>query len=70
MVCLGNGVYRISGVPRMHERPQKARYPWAPGALWNLRQVMGGEGDILRVCLLNPYNCDRTVPLKLTNGTI
>lgn len=24
MVCLGNGVYRISGVPRMHERPQKA----------------------------------------------
>jgi len=23
MVCLGSGVYRISGVPRMHERPQK-----------------------------------------------
>ncbi|CAK9078629.1 unnamed protein product [Durusdinium trenchii] len=23
MVCLGKGVYRISGVPRMHERPQK-----------------------------------------------
>ena len=23
MVCLGHGVYRISGVPRMHERPQK-----------------------------------------------
>jgi len=23
MVCLGNGVYRLSGVPRMHERPQK-----------------------------------------------
>jgi 3-phosphoshikimate 1-carboxyvinyltransferase len=22
-VCLGNGVYRLSGVPRMHERPQK-----------------------------------------------
>ena len=22
MVCLGNGVYRLSGVPRMHERPQ------------------------------------------------
>jgi 3-phosphoshikimate 1-carboxyvinyltransferase len=22
MLCLGNGVYRISGVPRMHERPQ------------------------------------------------
>ena len=23
MVCLGDGVYRLSGVPRMHERPQK-----------------------------------------------
>jgi len=23
MVCLGNGTYRLSGVPRMHERPQK-----------------------------------------------
>merc|ERR1712166_1635088 len=23
MVCLGPGVYRISGVPRMHERPQQ-----------------------------------------------
>ena len=23
MVCLGNGVYRLSGVPRMHERPQR-----------------------------------------------
>ena len=23
MVCLGEGVYRLSGVPRMHERPQK-----------------------------------------------
>ncbi len=22
LVCLGNGVYRLSGVPRMHERPQ------------------------------------------------
>merc|ERR1712091_416800 len=23
MVCLGDGFYRLSGVPRMHERPQK-----------------------------------------------
>jgi 3-phosphoshikimate 1-carboxyvinyltransferase len=26
MVCLGNGVYRLSGVPRMHERPQAALF--------------------------------------------
>ncbi|HEX4342930.1 MAG TPA: 3-phosphoshikimate 1-carboxyvinyltransferase [Verrucomicrobiae bacterium] len=26
MVCLGNGVYRLHGVPRMHERPQGALF--------------------------------------------
>jgi 3-phosphoshikimate 1-carboxyvinyltransferase len=26
MVCLGNGVYGLSGVPRMHERPQAALF--------------------------------------------
>src|SRR5262245_43086018 len=26
MVCLGNGAYRLSGVPRMHERPQAALF--------------------------------------------
>ncbi len=26
MVCLGSGVYRLSGVPRMHERPQGALF--------------------------------------------
>ena len=26
LVCLGKGVYRLHGVPRMHERPQKALF--------------------------------------------
>ncbi len=26
MLCLGNGVYRVSGIPRMHERPQGALF--------------------------------------------
>src|SRR6185295_12798255 len=26
LVCLANGVYRLSGVPRMHERPQAALF--------------------------------------------
>lgn len=26
MVCLGQGVYRLSGIPRMHERPQAALF--------------------------------------------
>ena len=26
LICLGKGVYRLHGVPRMHERPQKALF--------------------------------------------
>src|SRR5579859_3690979 len=26
LACLGNGIYRLSGVPRMHERPQAALF--------------------------------------------
>ena len=26
MVCLGEGVYRLHGVPRMHERPQASLF--------------------------------------------
>ena len=26
MVCLGDGVYRFHGMPRMHERPQAALF--------------------------------------------
>src|SRR3984957_2157411 len=32
LVCLGNGVYRLAGVPRMHERPQRGLF----GALGEL----------------------------------
>jgi len=32
LVCLGNGVYRLHGVPRMHERPQEPLF----FALWEL----------------------------------
>src|SRR5690349_22337737 len=35
LVCLGQGVYRISGVPRMHQRPQ--------GALFEALRQLGYE---------------------------
>ncbi|HYV27568.1 MAG TPA: hypothetical protein VFA77_08555 [Candidatus Eisenbacteria bacterium] len=35
LVCLGNGVYRVHGVPRMHERPQ--------GALFSALRELGYE---------------------------
>lgn len=37
MVCLGRGVYRLSGVPRMHERPQ--------AALFNALRQLGYQVD-------------------------
>src|SRR5436190_11254062 len=40
MVCLGNGVYRLHGVPRMHERPQAALFK----ALRELGYCVESEG--------------------------
>lgn len=41
MVCLGQGVYRLSGVPRMHERPQAALF----GALRELGYRVEAENS-------------------------
>jgi len=43
MVCLGNGMYRLSGVPRMHERPQAALFK----ALRELGYRVDSENDKL-----------------------
>jgi 3-phosphoshikimate 1-carboxyvinyltransferase len=43
MVCLGDGVYRLTGVPRMHERPQAALL----AALRRLGYRIDAEGDRL-----------------------
>jgi 3-phosphoshikimate 1-carboxyvinyltransferase len=43
MVCLGSGVYRLHGVPRMHERPQAALF----GALRELGYRVDSPNDKL-----------------------
>jgi 3-phosphoshikimate 1-carboxyvinyltransferase len=43
MVCLGEGVYRLHGVPRMHERPQAALFQ----ALQELGYRIDSENDKL-----------------------
>src|ERR1700722_10250831 len=45
LVCLGDGVYRLSGVPRMHERPQAALF----GALRELGYRIESANDKLPV---------------------
>lgn len=42
-VCLGNGAYRLSGIPRMHERPQAALI----GALRDLGYLIDSPNDKL-----------------------
>jgi 3-phosphoshikimate 1-carboxyvinyltransferase len=57
MLCLGNGVYRVHGSPRMHERPQKALFD-ALGELGyrvsahdgRLPATLSGEGGMRRSC--------------------
>jgi 3-phosphoshikimate 1-carboxyvinyltransferase len=47
MVCLGDGVYRLHGVPRMHERPQAALFQ----ALRQLGYRLDAAGDKLPVVI-------------------
>jgi 3-phosphoshikimate 1-carboxyvinyltransferase len=47
MLCLGNGVYRVHGSPRMHERPQKALF----GALEELGYRVSAQGGRLPATL-------------------
>jgi 3-phosphoshikimate 1-carboxyvinyltransferase len=47
LVCLGEGVYRLHGVPRMHERPQAALF----GALRELGYRVDSPNDRLPVLI-------------------
>ena len=68
MVCLGDGVYRLSGVPRMHERPQAALFK----ALRELGYRVDSENDKLPVLIFGradlPVGPDASqrVPTKRT----
>ena len=42
-VCLGNGVYRLSGVSRMHERPQAALFSALRGLGYRLESEDGND---------------------------
>ncbi|MGO8766312.1 MAG: 3-phosphoshikimate 1-carboxyvinyltransferase [Limisphaerales bacterium] len=48
-VCLGNGVYRLAGVPRMHERPQAALFQALRELGYRIKAENGN--DKLPVCI-------------------
>jgi len=63
MVCLGNGVYRLSGVPRMHERPQAELFK----ALRELGYRVDAANEKLPVVIhgREPFPVRQTEPLTL-----
>src|SRR6478736_1278550 len=56
MVCLGDGVYRLSGVPRMHERPQAALFK----ALRELGYRVDATGDKLPAVIHGQVRCEKS----------
>src|SRR6266487_1740431 len=60
MVCLGNGVYRLSGVPRMHERPQAALF----NALRELGYRVDSLNDRLPATVFGGYNSGENLNLE------
>ena len=61
LVCLGQGVYRLHGVPRMHERPQSALFQ----ALRNLGYDVAASNDklpaLIRGAGPKPGHCEVSV---------
>jgi 3-phosphoshikimate 1-carboxyvinyltransferase len=48
-VCLGRGVYRLHGVPRMHERPQAALFKGLRELGYRVEAEQGNERLPVRI---------------------
>ena len=61
-VCLGHGVYRLHGVPRMHERPQRPLFY----ALWELGYKVEATNDKLPAVIhgTGPHDASCTVSIE------
>ena len=65
-VCLGNGVYRLNGVSRMHERPQAALFK----ALRELGYRVDSTNDKLpaTICGRDAVSASQKSPAKIRDG--
>lgn len=50
LVCLGGGVYRLHGVPRMHERPQAALFEALRQLGYRIESELGNDKLPVRIC--------------------
>src|SRR5580692_4029218 len=65
-VCLGNGVYRLSGVARMHERPQAALFK----ALRELGYRVDSSNDKLPATIFGRDAVERGLPHRTCTVSI
>jgi 3-phosphoshikimate 1-carboxyvinyltransferase len=62
-VCLGNGVYRLHGVPRMHERPQAALFKALRELGYRVESENGNDKLPARIGGTEPFSRRSTQPL-------
>ena len=63
LVCLGNGVYRLHGVPRMHERPQAALFKALRELGYRVDSENGNDKLPARIGGTEPYSGRSAQPL-------
>jgi 3-phosphoshikimate 1-carboxyvinyltransferase len=61
MVCLGEGVYRLHGVPRMHERPQAALFVALRGLGHRVESEQGNDKLPVRIWGGRPSSYSRSI---------
>ena len=67
-VCLGDGVYRLSGVPRMHERPQAALFSALRELGYRIESENGNDKLPVRIYGRDAVSASQNVSKKVRDG--
>jgi 3-phosphoshikimate 1-carboxyvinyltransferase len=67
-VCLGDGVYRLSGVPRMHERPQAALFSALRELGYRVESEKGNDRLPVRIYGRDAVSASQNIPKKVGDG--
>ncbi len=67
-VCLGDGVYRLSGVPRMHERPQAALFSALRELGYRVESESGNDKLPVRIYGRDAVSASHNVSKKVRDG--
>jgi 3-phosphoshikimate 1-carboxyvinyltransferase len=67
-VCLGEGIYRLSGVPRMHERPQAALFSALRELGYRVESEKGNDKLPVRIFARDVGTLSHNAPGKIGDG--